>query len=96
MLRQKKHHWERRIKLLGTWVSYYLAVLVPASSLQKQSVYIAAILRFFSDVLGFKIKVFKFEGKFIDSDNMFSGIILKGSCKESLREEESYVKGKNT
>lgn len=65
--------------------------VIPTSSLQVNTINVASILRFFSDVgMGSIIHYSVFKWYFIDGDHMFPCKVLKVSCDKSLREEEPW------
>lgn len=77
------------VKLFGLRVGYYLLLLAPLGALEEKTMDVAAVVRLFLDVLLLDLKVLELEGQFIDSNHMFSCVVLQCSGQEGLREEET-------
>lgn len=85
------HHRKWRIKFFSQGVSYCFTFFIPSSSFKEESMNITTISRLLLYIRDLNFKIFEFKRKFIDSDDIFSGEVLKGSSQEGLREEETYI-----
>lgn len=84
------HHRKWRIKFFSQGVSYCFTFFIPSSSFKEESMNITTISRLLLYIRDLNFKIFEFKRKFIDSDDIFSGEVLKGSSQEGLREEETW------
>lgn len=62
---------------------------VPFSTLQEESVNVAAIFRFFLNIARLNIEIFEFKREFVNGDDMLAGIVLECASEEGLREEKA-------
>lgn len=84
------NHRQIRVEFLGLRVCDNLLLEVPATTFKEYTVNVAPILRLlFHLCVSHVVNDLKLEPNLIDSDDMLSCKVLKGSCDKGLREEES-------